>query len=383
MKNLGKILVVFLAVMFLGGLVTTVMAAPNTTNVNNKGSLLIFPKIEVDYGDDKGDDKGFKDTIITIGNDLSTPIDLKCYYVGFEERWDFVDFTLKLTANQPVWWSAKTGKGMVSGVNPVTVQPFPFREGELKCFAIKLADESGTDQQIKFNHLYGSAIILDNYAQSWQYSAYAFVGDPMNTLATGDPLGVPGEIPLNGATYSACPSYMIHNFFAADVKKPAYGAGIYDNDLAIALCTEDLRRGAGPISTDVLFEIWNENEQKRTGAEVNVTCWFEDFLYNNTKEQILHSELFSRKGLSTDLGRFRARTLDSSVPILTVLSTKIAFKKKLKEDDSKGKYRYDRFGTVGSHAGINPNGVIYWDPQDIVPQAPKPTSSRGISNIRR
>jgi hypothetical protein len=368
MKKSNTIMVIFLAALFIGGLVSTAMAAPNTTNVNNKGSLLIFPKIVVIDDDEYGE----TDTIITIGNDYSQGVDLKCYYLEKrcydhnakpkdkdpKVRCDSVDFTLKLTANQPTWWSAKTGKGMVSN-SSVSAPPFTYEEGELKCFAIKLANGAATDQQIKFNHLYGNAVILNTEALSWQYPAYAF--PVVDAVPHGGAVGAAGQLALNGTTgYYACPAYMIHNFFAEGTKK-AKKLTVGKSDIAIALCKEDLRIYSEPVGTDVIFEIWNENESKRTGAKVRVDCWVEKYL-----SYVTNGRLFKKAGLGTDAGRFRAKSSDPKVPILTVLATEVAFGDYTNTSTT---YVDDKFGTVGSHSGINPNGVIYWDPQDIVPES--------------
>ena len=75
-----KALVCALAVaMVLVGLSTIVLAAQNVANVSQKGSLLIFPKIDTSFiaRDDQTETSYFHDTIVVIGNDNITINQLK------------------------------------------------------------------------------------------------------------------------------------------------------------------------------------------------------------------------------------------------------------------------------------------------------------------
>ena len=136
-------------VLVIAGMVNVASAAQNVANTNQKGSLLIWPKIVVQSHENFF--SGFVDTIIFIGNDYSQDVWVKCYWV--DQNQTIEDFMFRLTPNQPVSFSASG-----SGLGGMTVPPFVTdgtAAGELKCWAVNAAG----DQQISFNHLYGSAWI--------------------------------------------------------------------------------------------------------------------------------------------------------------------------------------------------------------------------------
>src|SRR5262245_13367252 len=89
---------------------SSAFAAPNVTNVTQKGSLLIWPDIRVDpvFGV-FGGVEGTWDTLVRISNDGSLDVDVICYWMdGNKNR---VDFILTVTKNQAVWFNAFTGNG--------------------------------------------------------------------------------------------------------------------------------------------------------------------------------------------------------------------------------------------------------------------------------
>jgi hypothetical protein len=71
-------------------------AAQNVGNTSQKGSLLIFPNIDVSTG---------WDTIIRISNDANSGVDVTCYYIN--ERKGRRDFHFRMTRKQPIWFSVK------------------------------------------------------------------------------------------------------------------------------------------------------------------------------------------------------------------------------------------------------------------------------------
>jgi hypothetical protein len=78
----------------------TAFAAPNVTNVTQKGSLLVFPDIRIDDG---------WNTLVRLQNDGSLDVDVLCYWMdGNKNR---VDFIIPLTRNQAIWFDARTGIG--------------------------------------------------------------------------------------------------------------------------------------------------------------------------------------------------------------------------------------------------------------------------------
>jgi len=255
----------------LGLCITPCLAQSNVTNVSKRGSLLVFTKILTQTP---------TDTIITIGNDYPDEVRVKCYWMdSFQDAWDF-EFTL--TAYQPVWFSASTGKGSIDIPNPFGLG----KQGELKCWAIKELDtipptDVTTENQISWNYLYGTAmLIFPNGHSVIEYNAFAFAA--AGSIGRGNAVGTPGTILLNGSTdYDACPSYLIFNFFAEGAtlaNGTTLSTTVGQSDLALAPCKQDLRQDATPICSKVKFDVWNDNEDKLTNGYQCIKCWFEGIL---------------------------------------------------------------------------------------------------------
>jgi hypothetical protein len=307
-----KALVCALAVaMVLVGLSTMVLAAQNVANVSQKGSLLIFPKIDTSFISRVEGTSYFHDTIVVIGNDNTKDVWLKCYWVNREQ--EIEDFMFHLTPNQPIWFRASDGLGTGlydSSIAPITVPPFFYGDnetGELKCWAVDAGDLS----QVVFNHLYGSAVIFDpvNHA-ALQYNAWSFFA-----RAAGDP----GKLVLDGNKYyDACPKYLVFNFFSkgSRVIFPATGdnATFINTELTLVPCNQDLRQDRFPTCTKAKFDIWNENETKYTGAYQCLKCWFEGYLADIGKTKGGFGGIkFTYPNLHTTAGRCRVQGVASSV----------------------------------------------------------------------
>jgi hypothetical protein len=276
---------------------TSALAAPNLTNVNQKGSLLVFPLIETQDG---------RDTIIFMSNDNTTYIDVKCYYGEFtgrtdQERWTpeqlkpTRDFQFRLTKNHPVIWLASEGlspaNNIDNGIN-VAVPPFPNTKtgkGQLVCWAVS----EGGQKQVKFNHLSGMAKIIEplncegercieERGQSWEYSAYSFYcrgginGRGRVLEQCGDTEGV---LPLDGKVYDKCGQYIIGQLIPEGASDE-FGFGDNENFLAISSCTQDF----SPVGYaeanfhNVIFDVWNGAEVKFTGAKDEVDGWWRIYL---------------------------------------------------------------------------------------------------------
>ena len=121
------------------------------------------------------------DTIIQISNDYPRGVMVKCYWVDLEQQ--IQDFMFLVTITQPVWFRASDGLGTASYTNrdktapdastqPMTVPPFfPDSQGELKCWAVNFEGNS----QINWNHLYGTATVLDyRNLTAYQYNSFNF-----------------------------------------------------------------------------------------------------------------------------------------------------------------------------------------------------------------
>ncbi|MGE3842869.1 MAG: hypothetical protein AB7I50_14940 [Vicinamibacterales bacterium] len=310
------------------GLASSAAAAPNVTNVTQKGSLLVFPDIRVDdflgnYALSAWANQF--DTLVRIQNDGSSDVDVKCYWMdGHKNR---VDFIIPVTRNQAVWFDARTGRGSTQ-VNPFPTgaangftagnrHPFlevggalnlpappaqlgtgapaytapvgdgygPYRRGLLACWVI----DGGAQNQVKWNHLSGTATVYGNVNGAYEYSAYAFFVPTGTDLA---PVGVAGALNLNGLEYDACPLYQIGQFTPSTFDTTTFGPGygtfpaaatppppplgapaLATNRLAVTGCNLHLNQDWTPVWTKLQFDVWNEEEVKFTGAFECADSW--------------------------------------------------------------------------------------------------------------
>jgi hypothetical protein len=246
---------------------SSAFAAQNVGNTSQKGSLLIFPNIDVSPG---------WDTIIRISNDANTGVDLTCYYIN--ERKGRRDFHIKLTRKQPIWFSVKNH----SGTYPVAQFPTDGTftafgadptKGALLCWATNTALSS----QISHNHLSGNATVVlgadgeenGGLQVAYTYPSWNFTA---RNVAAGAPVGTPGRLDLTGVdgAYDACPSYLVGHFspVGAEVSTGS-GAGteiVGTSALSVLSCNQDLRQDFILHLTKLKLEVWNEQEVKLTGA---------------------------------------------------------------------------------------------------------------------
>src|SRR5262249_47690616 len=121
----------------------------------------------------------------------------------------------------------------------------PYFRGLLACWAI----DGGAQNQVKWNHLSGTATVFNSLGivafespGAYEYTAYAFF------VPTGldlQPVGIAGTLNLNGVEYDSCPLYQIAQFTPADrdqlgapngTQVGASGLSVFFNRLAIAGC---------------------------------------------------------------------------------------------------------------------------------------------------
>jgi hypothetical protein len=272
-------------------------SAAQVTSISKRGSLLVFPWIQT---------RLHRDTIVSIGNDAASTTWVKCYWMDIDQNaWDF---EFPLTANQAVWFSAKTGIGSIS----VSAAGDDIR-GELRCWAIDINPPapSTTEELKKFNCLYGSAIwYIDDTVVSIEYPAWAFA-------LNSSPLDPAGPLNLNGTEYDYCPSSLVFNFFAYGA--PLSGLGKIDqNAVFFSTCQQDLRQDKRPVCTKAKFDVWNENESKLTGAyqcansylvaqlkDIGSRTWENCDLGTKCEKTGYRGITFTYDALHTALGRFR------------------------------------------------------------------------------
>ena len=265
----------------VGMLSTSAFAMTPMGNVSNKGSLLIYPRIDV---------AGDNDTLVTLTNDSVGDVRLKCYYASSDDlgqsysgtaasaksKKHFLDFTIDLTHNQPISFWAKTGWAvMPSGKLPIQVAP-PFgifpdgavrTAGELKCWAV--TNDGSTE--LHYNHLFGTASIMNfGFNQASEYTAVAFQALGPSTL-TGTPLGSPGELNLDNVEYDGGPNMLLGNF-----QPFGYDAAL--TRVTLASLNQDLRQDYTPTITKLTWTFWNQDEMARTGTHWCANSWFESTL---------------------------------------------------------------------------------------------------------
>jgi hypothetical protein len=255
----------FLAAVAFAMTATAALAVQSTstvsvTNTAKKGSLLVFPLVNIDPN-------AKADTIIEISNDETASVHVNCYYVN--EQKGRVDFDFELSGKATVSWDVLTMKG--DGIYP---PPFPsygdypvfgsIYRGELICFAT----DQGVTNQIAFNHLHGTASIL-GVGSAVKYSTWDFWA--LNSDGSGPEsdnvvMGWAGTLPLDGqgGHYDACPLYNTTSFMpnGATLGNLTTGA----NYLGVASCNQDLRQDYKLHTTKLLFTIWNSHEQSYTGT---------------------------------------------------------------------------------------------------------------------
>jgi len=285
--------------------------AVDRVSATQKGSLLVYPKVEVRWN---AAGQLIQDTFLTLNNDYNAAVDIQLYFVS--EICTNVDNVFTLTKNQPVYWSAATGEPL--GVSPWTIlgDPYPDPEGSgdliLRGYVLAWAvshDPGTSGQEIRWNHLYGGATIVHYLAgTAWEYNAFAFqVVDP--TVANGDQSGTPGILNLNGVEYEYGFQKLLLDFFASG-SLAFSGDGrvvINDTDLTLLILTNDLRQETeGPRTTKAKFEIWNQNEVGFSGMEYCVTKWNESLLSSLGGH-------FLVQNLQTCKGRARISGVESTV----------------------------------------------------------------------
>ena len=254
-------------------------AAQNVANTSQKGSLLVWPLINVDQTAPNG-----YDTMVELSNDANATVHVECEYVNEEKG--RVNFDFDLTAKATASWDVFTLAG--DHVNPPPFPanagnpPFPgnAHRGELICFAT----DPGRQFQIAWNELIGTATVIrqdpgdSQPRQGFKYNAWSFAARcAINTttctsgLARDDNTvsqGKPGALSLSGANaagaYDGCPVYNIANFMPNGATLG--NVKTVDNWLSVVSCNQDLRETYKIHATKLDFTVWNSNENSFTGA---------------------------------------------------------------------------------------------------------------------
>jgi hypothetical protein len=342
---------------------SSAFAAQNVGNTSQKGSLLIFPNIDVAPG---------WDTIIRISNDANSGVDVTCYYIN--ERKGRRDFHFKMTRKQPIWFSVKNH----SGTYPVAAFPTDGTftafgadptKGALLCWATNPA----LSAQISHNHLSGNATVVFGgeeeeraFQVAYTYPSWNFTA---RGVAEGAPVGNPGRLDLLGigGTYDACPAYLVGHFSPAGAEvETGSGAGtelVRESVLSVLTCKQDLRQDFRLYLTKLQLQVWNEQEVKLTGAHecADSTKWFplasgtdvgpENFTVDVVQSAAAQVKVKGVASTQCSVGALRSEAQG----LVGVLAT--AMVSATTEDIAV-------VGTTLDGAGVHPEGYILWDAQD-------------------
>jgi len=293
-------------------------AADITTE--KSASILVWPKIIAD---------GTRDTVIQLTNTSNGLVRAHCFYVNAAltnpdlppgplnpPLWIEVDFTVRLTKQQPTHWTVSQGRIVNptdppcnpendfcpdAGIDPGHIPPVvPDFVGELKCVEV---DDSGAP--VSGNHLLGAATIIGFQEQRGEpnvlqvlnsyskYSAIGILGDENN----GDNVLVLGGGQCSGSgavcqsdddcgdegpcafEYNACPQTWILNHLAdgapnlvlEDTPAETFSSPATDTELTIVPCTQNFETQI-PTTVTLQFLTFNEFESQFS-VSTSVTCW--------------------------------------------------------------------------------------------------------------
>lgn len=313
-----KVIVILLATCFVlsAGLAN---ASPKQAGLSNVGSVLIFPKIDTTATE--VNPLG-QETFIMLSNNNNLPVQIHCEWVVVgpaiepypacdRDGDDFKpalppsqtrsDFMFVLTPFQPIIFAASSGLGIDPTIT--TASPFGENKGYLMCWAVDLATGQN---QISFNHLSGSAIVAGANT-GYQYPAWAAQAlGPFNT-----PVGCcPGLIKFDAVDYDALPSYLLFEFPTLGTPAPFTGLFFQDLDLTLIQGKQNLLTlSSDHYVTGAVFDTWNENETRYSGASRCVWCFSEDFL---DSVKVAGTSFFTDTHLLSFVAKFRVTGKDAA-----------------------------------------------------------------------
>jgi len=316
--------------------------APGRVSSTQKGSILIYSKIEI-----KWDAQGelIQDTFLDISNDYPGDVSVQAFFINgdteleeictgepcvdiiqeYEPGWNTADCRFTLTGDQPHFWSAANGSDKCQSFTVLDDGGRPDPETGmtsriLRGYAIFIAVDFVTLQNpgqlwlpIRWNHLKGDAVIV-NYADgsAWEYNAWAIQAHIVPHGAPVDEPGAPCRI--DGGVYDSAFSSLLLDFYASGSTVLSGGGQevMVDTDLTLHTVSADLRQdGCGPILTKVEAEIWNEFETKFSGTRRCICCWDQTMLSDWVRSVAVPNH-FTRASLRTDKGKARLQGVRST-----------------------------------------------------------------------
>ena len=344
-----------------------VAQTPTTVGSTSQlGSVLIFPHVTVATG---------TDTFIEISNHSAGAVNLECSYIN--EKKGRVDFSFALSGNGTVSWDVGTraGDGLAVPVFPTggNFGPPGFQAtsatlGELVCFAV----DPTYNYQVEFNHLYGTATVLDlavigsgaQPKQGFKYNAWSFRAWDSNGSLTDDNavIGTGGTIQLTGTwgAYDACPAQNVSNFMPTGARLGNLDA--VNNTIWGVGCDQDLRQDFVPVLTKLEFIVWNVLEDNFTGSYICVDSVFHTLLGTGAGGNFANPGNFNFSTLKTQDAQYQVvggvssvcPAATSNVGLLTIESTHVSI--------GSGTANAQDIGNTAYGVGAI-TGYIYWDPQ--------------------
>lgn len=330
-------------------------SSPFRVSASQKGSLLIFSKIEIKWD---VDGNVIQDTFLDMANDTPGDVRIQGYFINgdteleeiesgdpgqviqeFEPGWNTADCQFTLTGDQPSFWSASQGNALegpgfrgfkdcqafsvLDSDGPGRPDPEDptMQDRVLRGYAIFWAERfvpvadgfpDGVFVPIRWNHLKGDGLIV-NYRNgtAWEYNAWAFQA---RTGAHGEQIGQPGQLNLDGVMYDWPFSTLLLDFYGTGSTALSGGnqTVTVDTDLTVHAVSADLRQdGCGPVLTKIEASIWNEFETKFSGTRRCICCWDQTMLSNWVRSAAIPNH-FKRTALRTDKGKARLEGLAST-----------------------------------------------------------------------
>jgi len=302
--------------------------ADNRPSVSKKGSLLVFPNVEVRWLGNTV----VQDTVLSITNDYNEDVYIHFLFVNGDDPvdairvgnppvvverahrgWNKFNWTSKWTANESNYFSVMSGQpkgaprldGLDNGPEgPGRLDPEGSQDRVLRGFVLAWAvDNFG--HQISWNHLEGLATII-NYRDmgAWEYGAYSFA--TVDVTTEGELVGSEaGNLYLDGVDYDYNFNRLLLDFFGSGAEPFSTPQGgpfvMVETDVTLLPMKQDLRQNnIGPVHTKAHFDVWNSNEDFLSHTDHCLWCW----------DQVLLSDIaqpnnFLLSQLQTDKGKAR------------------------------------------------------------------------------
>lgn len=235
-------------------------AAPAQTTSDRAASILIYPKVVADES---------ADTVVQLTSFAEARVDAFCSYVDGRDGWQIASFSVSLTREQPLHWTAARGRTPDGPEDPnaIPAAPAGFR-GALLCVEV-----DGSGAPFSGNHLAGQATRLalpggDAVAQpAVGLRAGGFV-DGDDVLCLGDE---PSDVCFIGE-YEACPAAWLLAHPAEGAPDAQLGPGATQaTRLTVVPCTQNLADAEAPTLA-IEIAVTTALGERFTGIEI-VTCW--------------------------------------------------------------------------------------------------------------